>query len=65
MKGPRTSAPPQALEGFLRKTGLAQDQLEDRDGTWFAVIERAGRSAAEILGETVRRIEAGERLISL
>src|SRR5215213_6093079 len=28
-KGPRASAPPQALEGFLRKTGLSQDQLEE------------------------------------
>src|SRR6478735_6844888 len=30
-KGPRTSAPAQALEGFLRKSALTQDQLEDRD----------------------------------
>jgi hypothetical protein len=36
-KGPRTSAPPQALEGFLRKTGLTRDQLEERDGIFFAV----------------------------
>jgi len=56
MKGPRTSAPPQALEGFLRKTGLAQDQLEDRDGTWFARIERAGRPAADVLANTVAAI---------
>jgi len=56
VKGPRTSAPPQALEGFLRKTGLAKDQLEDRDGVYFAVIERAGRPAAEILGDIVKRI---------
>ena len=42
VKGPRTSAPPQALEGFLRKTGLTRDQLEERDGVYFAVIERAG-----------------------
>jgi glycyl-tRNA synthetase beta chain len=55
-KGPRTSAPPQALEGFLRKTGLTREQLEDRDGVYFAVLERPGRSAAEILAETVRRI---------
>ena len=33
IKGPKTSAPSQALDGFLRKTGLTQDQLEDRDGT--------------------------------
>ncbi len=55
-KGPRTSAPPQALDGFLRKTGLTADELEDRDGVYFAIVERPGRPAAEILAETVRRI---------
>jgi glycyl-tRNA synthetase beta chain len=58
VKGPRTSAPPQALEGFLRKTGLSQEQLEERDGVYFAVIERAGRLAAEILADTIKRIVA-------
>lgn len=58
IKGPRTSAPSQALEGFLRKTGLAREQLEERDGIYFAVVERPGRSASEILGEVVRRIVA-------
>ena len=57
-KGPRTSAPPQALEGFLRKTGLTREQLEDRDGVYFATIERPGRAAAEILVETIKRILA-------
>lgn len=57
-KGPRTSAPPQALEGFLRKTGLSRDQLEDRDGVYFAIIERPGRPAAEILADSVKRIVA-------
>jgi glycyl-tRNA synthetase beta chain len=56
MKGPRTSAPPQALEGFLRKTGLTRDQLEDRDGTWFAVIDKPGRATAEVLAELVTQI---------
>ncbi len=56
LKGPRTSAPAQALEGFLRKTGLAQDQLQDRDGTWFAVIDRPGRATAEVLAEAVEAI---------
>jgi glycyl-tRNA synthetase beta chain len=56
LKGPRTSAPPQALEGFLRKTGLTQDQLEDRDGTWFARIEKAGRATADVLAEAVAAI---------
>jgi glycyl-tRNA synthetase beta chain len=58
LKGPRSSAPPQALEGFLRKTGLSQDQLEERDGVYFAVVERAGRPAVEILADTVKRIVA-------
>ena len=58
LKGPRTSAPPQALEGFLRKTGLNKDQLEDRDGIYFAVIEREGRTASDILADTIRRIVA-------
>ena len=58
VKGPRTSAPPQALEGFLRKTGLRQEQLEDRDGVYFAIVERAGRGAAKILAETIKRIVA-------
>ncbi|WP_375195451.1 glycine--tRNA ligase subunit beta [Sphingobium sp.] len=52
-KGPRTSAPAQALEGFLRKTGLTQDQLEDRDGVWFAVVNKPGRATVEVLAESV------------
>ena len=56
VKGPKTSAPSQALEGFLRKTGLTQDQLQDRDGVWFAVIDRPGRVTTEVLAETVAAI---------
>ena len=58
LKGPRSSAPPHALEGFLRKTGLTRDQLEERDGVLFAVVERSGRVAAEILADTIKRIVA-------
>jgi glycyl-tRNA synthetase beta chain len=56
IKGPRSSAPPQALEGFLRKTGLAQDQLEERDGIWFAKLDKPGRATAEVLAEAVTTI---------
>ncbi|TCO72848.1 glycine--tRNA ligase subunit beta [Rhodovulum euryhalinum] len=56
-KGPRTDAPEKALEGFLRSTGLTRDQLEARDDkkgqVWFAVIERPGRPAAEIVAEVL------------
>lgn len=56
LKGPRTSAPPQALEGFLRKTGLTKDALEDRDGTWFARIEKEGRATGKVLAGAVAAI---------
>ncbi|MFN3647837.1 MAG: glycine--tRNA ligase subunit beta [Gemmobacter sp.] len=61
-KGPSTSAPQQAIDGFLRSTGLRLDQLErraDKKGeTFFAVIEKPGRKApaiiAEVLEATIR-----------
>jgi glycyl-tRNA synthetase beta chain len=55
-KGPKTSAPPQALEGFLRKTGLAREQLVERDGILFAIVEKPGRATAEVLAEAVPAI---------
>jgi len=55
-KGPRTSAPPQALEGFLRKSGLTQDQLEERDGVYFAVVEKPGRAVRDVLAEAIPAI---------
>ena len=55
-KGPRASAPPQALEGFLRKTGLTREQLEERDGILFAVVEKPGRATAAVLAEAVPAI---------
>jgi glycyl-tRNA synthetase beta chain len=53
IKGPRVGAPPQALEGFLRKTGLSQNQLVERDGVLFAMIERPGRDTAAVLAEAI------------
>ncbi len=56
VKGPKTSAPPQALEGFLRKTGLTREQLIDRNGTLFAVTEKPGRATAAVLAEAIPAI---------
>ncbi|MDQ1158651.1 glycyl-tRNA synthetase beta chain [Sphingomonas sp. SORGH_AS 950] len=56
VKGPRASAPPQALEGFLRKTGLTREQLTERDGVLFAITERPGRATAEVLAEAIPAI---------
>lgn len=56
-KGPATTAPDAALEGFLRSTGLGRDQLEIRDDkkgqVYFAVIKRPGRPAAPIIAEVL------------
>lgn len=56
IKGPRASAPPQALEGFLRKTGLSRDQLVERDGILFAAVDKPGRSTASVLAEAIPEI---------
>ncbi len=55
-KGPKVGAPPQAMEGFLRKTGLTQDQLVERDGVYFAVVEKPGRKTADVLAEAIPAI---------
>ncbi|MBA3576487.1 MAG: glycine--tRNA ligase subunit beta [Sphingomonas sp.] len=59
IKGPRTSAPPQALDGFLRKTGLAKEQLEERDGVFYAVIASDSMPASQLLGPAIERIVRG------
>ena len=53
VKGPKVSAPAQALEGFLRKTGLTREQLVERDGVLFAVLSSKGRATADLVAETV------------
>jgi glycyl-tRNA synthetase beta chain len=56
-KGPRVDAPDKAIEGFLRGAGLTRDDLIERDEkkgrVFFAVIEKPGRPAAEIVAEVL------------
>ena len=59
VKGPRTSAPDQALDGFLRKTGLSKDQLTERDGVWFAVIASRGVRTTDVIATMVDQIVRG------
>jgi glycyl-tRNA synthetase beta chain len=53
-RGPRVGAPDQAVQGFLKATGLSSlDQAEKRDTGkgefWFAVIAKKGGPTAEVL----------------
>jgi glycyl-tRNA synthetase beta chain len=55
-RGPRVGAPAAALDGFLRAAGLAaigecEIRATDRGEFYFAVVERPGRAAAEVLPE--------------
>jgi glycyl-tRNA synthetase beta chain len=52
-KGPRVGAPDAAIDGFLRSTGLAREQLVERDGVYFAQIARTGRTTADVIAEIV------------
>ena len=56
-RGPRSNAPDKAINGFLKSTGLSLEQLEIRSvkGSefYFAKTEQKGRSASEIVSETL------------
>ncbi|MWD28742.1 glycine--tRNA ligase subunit beta [Aquicoccus sp. SCR17] len=58
-RGPRADAPEKAIEGFLRGAGVARDDLELREekkgSFYFAVIEKPGRAAPEIVAELLER----------
>src|SRR6056297_906376 len=56
-KGPRVDAPEKAIEGFLRGAGVARADLIERDEkkgrVFYAVIEKPGRDAPEIVAEVL------------
>ncbi len=56
-KGPRVDAPQQAIDGFLKSTGLKLAQLtvqEDKKGkAYIAVIKKSGRAATDVIAELV------------
>src|SRR5471032_972954 len=55
LKGPKLDAPPAAIEGFLKKTGLTREQLKvettPKGDVYMAVIEREGRDTGLVLAE--------------
>ena len=59
VKGPRSNAPEQALDGFLRKTGLKKSDLTERDGIWYANVHKPGRPTPQIVAEMIEAIVRG------
>jgi glycyl-tRNA synthetase beta chain len=59
VKGPRVGSPDQAIDGFLRKTGLSREQLSERDGVWYGRIQTSGRPTTEIVAELVEQTVRG------
>ena len=61
-RGPRVDAPQNAIDGFLRASGLTLDQCEQRDTGkgvfYFAVVEKKGRATADVLAEALPKIFA-------
>jgi glycyl-tRNA synthetase beta chain len=55
-KGPRTNAPEQAIEGFLRSAGIAREALVEKDGVYFAHLHKPGRPTPQIVAEMVEQI---------
>ncbi len=56
-RGPKVDAPEKAIEGFCRGAGIAREDLEEREDkkgrVFFAVIQKPGRPAAEIVAEVL------------
>ena len=56
-KGPRVDAPEQAIQGFLKSTGLSLADLtvqDDKKGKFYiAVISKLGRATPEVIAEIV------------
>ena len=58
-RGPKVDAPEKAIEGFLRGAGVTRAQCEEREDkkgkVLFAIIEKPGRPAAEIIAEVLEK----------
>jgi glycyl-tRNA synthetase beta chain len=59
LKGPRVGAPEQAIQGFLKKSGLKLEQLEQQDGVYIARIHQKGKPTADVIKEFVEGLLQG------
>lgn len=56
-RGPRVDAPEQAIDGFLKSTGLKKEQLTvketDKGSFYFAITEQKGKGTQEVLQDSI------------
>lgn len=55
VRGPKTSAPEQAIEGFLRKNNLSKDQIFIKDEYYFANVKPKFTDSKEALADIIVR----------
>ncbi len=56
LKGPKLGAPEAAMQGFLKKTGLSQSDLTERDGVYFAIVRKDGQQTADVLKTIIQDV---------
>jgi len=52
-RGPRTTAPEQALAGFLRKHSATRENLVEQNGFWVLTREHPGSDAGAVIAQAV------------
>jgi len=57
-RGPKVSAPENAIQGFLKSAGVTLEKCEQRDGYYYAQIETKPQQTYDILPEIVQSIFA-------
>jgi glycyl-tRNA synthetase beta chain len=56
LKGPKVGAPQAAIDGFLKKSGMKLEDLQQQDGVYVAKIFQKGKPTAEILKPIIEEI---------
>lgn len=55
-RGPKTSAPEAALQGFLKSAGVSLEQCVQRDGYWYVTTVVEAQQTKDLLPELIRSI---------
>lgn len=55
VRGPKTSAPEQALKGFLGKYGVDKSALDEKDGYYYLTVQPENKSADEHIKDVIEQ----------